>query len=191
VAAVSAKGASLSLRYPAQPAASRPAAHVGLDCGRTSADREIQRTLMELLNQLDGFDQLGKVKIIMATVRHLLLSLLRLPVIDVVVVGGGGVVVVVAAHLAAGLRCPARLSSGRLTYISGLASAEPARRAGPRAAAPRTARPQDRDPVTKYAGIRLVNHSLRIAGLGCGCGCWAPALVVPPTTERCRGAIDE
>ncbi|OAY72642.1 26S protease regulatory subunit S10B, partial [Ananas comosus] len=25
----------------------------------TSADREIQRTLMELLNQLDGFDQLG------------------------------------------------------------------------------------------------------------------------------------
>lgn len=35
----------------------------------TSADREIQRTLMELLNQLDGFDQLGKVKIIMATNR--------------------------------------------------------------------------------------------------------------------------
>ncbi|WRX31082.1 ATPase [Theobroma cacao] len=28
----------------------------------TSADREIQRTLMELLNQLDGFDQLGKVQ---------------------------------------------------------------------------------------------------------------------------------
>jgi hypothetical protein len=27
----------------------------------TSADREIQRTLMELLNQLDGFDELGKV----------------------------------------------------------------------------------------------------------------------------------
>ncbi|CAI5947187.1 unnamed protein product [Closterium sp. NIES-64] len=27
----------------------------------TSADREIQRTLMELLNQLDGFDQLGRV----------------------------------------------------------------------------------------------------------------------------------
>ncbi|GAU22072.1 hypothetical protein TSUD_309760 [Trifolium subterraneum] len=35
----------------------------------TSSDREIQRTLMELLNQLDGFDQLGKVKIIMATNR--------------------------------------------------------------------------------------------------------------------------
>ncbi|XP_050365345.1 26S proteasome regulatory subunit S10B homolog B-like [Argentina anserina] len=35
----------------------------------TSSDREVQRTLMELLNQLDGFDQLGKVKIIMATNR--------------------------------------------------------------------------------------------------------------------------
>jgi 26S proteasome regulatory subunit T4 len=35
----------------------------------TSADREIQRTLMELLNQLDGFDYLGKTKIIMATNR--------------------------------------------------------------------------------------------------------------------------
>lgn len=27
----------------------------------TSADREIQRTLMELLNQMDGFDALGQV----------------------------------------------------------------------------------------------------------------------------------
>ncbi|KAG5647490.1 26S proteasome subunit rpt4 [Asterophora parasitica] len=35
----------------------------------TSADREIQRTLMELLNQMDGFDSLGKTKIIMATNR--------------------------------------------------------------------------------------------------------------------------
>ncbi|KAJ1669547.1 26S proteasome subunit rpt4, partial [Spiromyces aspiralis] len=35
----------------------------------TSADREIQRTLMELLNQMDGFDVLGKTKIIMATNR--------------------------------------------------------------------------------------------------------------------------
>ncbi|KAI8486932.1 PREDICTED: 26S protease regulatory subunit 10B [Branchiostoma belcheri] len=35
----------------------------------TSADREIQRTLMELLNQMDGFDRLGKVKMIMATNR--------------------------------------------------------------------------------------------------------------------------
>ncbi|KAJ1658360.1 26S proteasome subunit rpt4 [Dispira simplex] len=35
----------------------------------TSADREIQRTLMELLSQMDGFDYLGKTKIIMATNR--------------------------------------------------------------------------------------------------------------------------
>ena len=35
----------------------------------TSADREIQRTLMELLNQMDGFDYLGRVKVIMATNR--------------------------------------------------------------------------------------------------------------------------
>jgi len=35
----------------------------------TSADREIQRTLMELLNQMDGFDELGRVKIVMATNR--------------------------------------------------------------------------------------------------------------------------
>lgn len=35
----------------------------------TSADREVQRTLMELLSQLDGFDNLGKTKIIFATNR--------------------------------------------------------------------------------------------------------------------------
>jgi len=35
----------------------------------TSADREIQRTLMELLNQLDGFNSLGSIKIVMATNR--------------------------------------------------------------------------------------------------------------------------
>ena len=35
----------------------------------TSADREIQRTLMELLNQLDGFDSIGQVKMICATNR--------------------------------------------------------------------------------------------------------------------------
>lgn len=35
----------------------------------TSADREIQRTLMELLNQLDGFEVLNTVKIVMATNR--------------------------------------------------------------------------------------------------------------------------
>ena len=35
----------------------------------TSADREIQRTLMELLNCMDGFDSLGQTKMIMATNR--------------------------------------------------------------------------------------------------------------------------
>ncbi|KAG0674695.1 26S proteasome subunit rpt4 [Kluyveromyces marxianus] len=35
----------------------------------TSADREIQRTLMELLTQMDGFDNLGQTKVIMATNR--------------------------------------------------------------------------------------------------------------------------
>lgn len=35
----------------------------------TSSDREIQRTLMELLSQMDGFDSLGQVKTIMATNR--------------------------------------------------------------------------------------------------------------------------
>merc|ERR1712238_291131 len=35
----------------------------------TSADREIQRTLMELLNQMDGFEERGMVKMVMATNR--------------------------------------------------------------------------------------------------------------------------
>ena len=35
----------------------------------SSADREIQRTLMELLNQMDGFDDVGRVKMVMATNR--------------------------------------------------------------------------------------------------------------------------
>jgi 26S proteasome regulatory subunit T4 len=35
----------------------------------TSADREVQRTLMELLSQLDGFEKLGKVKLVAATNR--------------------------------------------------------------------------------------------------------------------------
>lgn len=34
-----------------------------------STDREIYRTLMEILNQIDGFDDLGRVKVIMATNR--------------------------------------------------------------------------------------------------------------------------
>ncbi|KAL6122774.1 hypothetical protein NUSPORA_00031 [Nucleospora cyclopteri] len=36
----------------------------------TSADREVQRVLIELLNQMDGFDQNSNVKVIMATNRQ-------------------------------------------------------------------------------------------------------------------------
>ena len=36
----------------------------------TGADREVQRILMELLNQMDGFDQTVNVKVIMATNRR-------------------------------------------------------------------------------------------------------------------------
>jgi 26S proteasome regulatory subunit T3 len=34
------------------------------------ADREVQRILLELLNQMDGFDQSTNVKVIMATNRQ-------------------------------------------------------------------------------------------------------------------------
>merc|ERR1711874_221734 len=37
---------------------------------QTGADREVQRILLELLNQMDGFDQDTTVKVIMATNRH-------------------------------------------------------------------------------------------------------------------------
>merc|ERR1712025_197180 len=37
---------------------------------QTGADREVQRILLELLNQMDGFDQNVNVKVIMATNRH-------------------------------------------------------------------------------------------------------------------------
>ena len=36
---------------------------------KAAARREIQRTMLELLNQLDGFDDRGDVKVIMATNR--------------------------------------------------------------------------------------------------------------------------
>merc|ERR1739847_159012 len=37
--------------------------------GGTSADREVQRTMLELINQLDGFDPRGNIKVLMATNR--------------------------------------------------------------------------------------------------------------------------
>lgn len=37
---------------------------------QTGADREVQRVLIELLAQMDGFDQQTNVKVIMATNRH-------------------------------------------------------------------------------------------------------------------------
>ncbi|GJQ10551.1 hypothetical protein GpartN1_g2836.t1 [Galdieria partita] len=37
---------------------------------QTGADREVQRILMELLNQMDGFDQSTNIKVIMCTNRH-------------------------------------------------------------------------------------------------------------------------
>merc|ERR1719181_1224897 len=37
---------------------------------QTGADREVQRILLEILNQMDGFDQSTNVKVIMATNRH-------------------------------------------------------------------------------------------------------------------------
>lgn len=37
---------------------------------QTGADREVQRVLIELLTQMDGFDQTVNVKVIMATNRH-------------------------------------------------------------------------------------------------------------------------
>ena len=36
---------------------------------RSGGEKEIQRTMLELLNQLDGFDERGDVKVIMATNR--------------------------------------------------------------------------------------------------------------------------
>lgn len=33
-------------------------------------DNEVQRTMLELINQLDGFDPRGNIKVLMATNRH-------------------------------------------------------------------------------------------------------------------------
>nr|KAJ0214314.1 hypothetical protein LSAT_V11C400212380 [Lactuca sativa] len=36
----------------------------------TGGDNEVQRTMLEILNQLDGFDARGNIKVLMATNRH-------------------------------------------------------------------------------------------------------------------------
>ena len=55
----------------------------------SGGEREIQRTLLELLNQLDGFDSRGDVKVVMATNRIETLdpALIRPGIVFVVMVG--------------------------------------------------------------------------------------------------------
>lgn len=43
--------------------------HINRYDSTSGGEREIQRTMLELLNQLDGFDSRGDVKVIMATNR--------------------------------------------------------------------------------------------------------------------------
>ncbi len=43
--------------------------NINIDISFFPADREVQRILLELLNQMDGFDQTVNVKVIMATNR--------------------------------------------------------------------------------------------------------------------------
>lgn len=38
-------------------------------------DNEVQRTMLEIVNQLDGFDARGNIKVLMATNRYLVLNL--------------------------------------------------------------------------------------------------------------------
>ena len=40
-------------------------------------DNEVQRTMLEIINQLDGFDARGNIKVLMATNRLLFLTLSR------------------------------------------------------------------------------------------------------------------
>ena len=41
-------------------------------------DNEVQRTMLELINQLDGFDARGNIKVIMATNRYVMAKILRI-----------------------------------------------------------------------------------------------------------------
>ena len=39
------------------------------DCAASGGDNEVQRTMLEIVNQLDGFDSRGNIKVLMATNR--------------------------------------------------------------------------------------------------------------------------
>lgn len=53
----------------------------------SGGEREIQRTMLELLNQLDGFDSRGDVKVLMATNRKSLATTMAQQCIYVWVIG--------------------------------------------------------------------------------------------------------
>ena len=55
--------------FPATPFSSSDAVGTKRYDTTSGGEREIQRTMLELLNQLDGFDERGDVKVIMATNR--------------------------------------------------------------------------------------------------------------------------
>ena len=47
-------------------------------------DNEVQRTMLEIVNQLDGFDARGNIKVLMATNRLVKLPIMALCLLDVV-----------------------------------------------------------------------------------------------------------
>lgn len=56
-----------------------------IDSGGGSGDSEVQRTMLELLNQLDGFESTKNIKVIMATNRiGILLKLLLFIIINII-----------------------------------------------------------------------------------------------------------
>jgi 26S proteasome regulatory subunit T1 len=47
-------------------------------------DNEVQRTMLEIVNQLDGFDARGNIKVLMATNRYLVFPLFYIQLFDVI-----------------------------------------------------------------------------------------------------------
>jgi 26S proteasome regulatory subunit T1 len=47
-------------------------------------DNEVQRTMLEIVNQLDGFDARGNIKVFMATNRYLVFPLFYIQLFDVI-----------------------------------------------------------------------------------------------------------